>query len=427
MSVDDARASIELTALPNDGFVGQTITLRILFALDHDFFATAALPLVARPLDLPIAVTFPSIAAGHVERAIAPAEAVAVTRSVIVDGEPASARFVGSELRDGRSFDRYWVERALAFDEPGALELAAPTLRFAHATRFETSLFGDRIAVDRVESELRGTPRHFTVKPLPEAGRPSDFAGAVGRFNADAALDRTEWHVGETARLTITLRGDGDLARLPLPRADALPGIHRLGLLDERIGDARVLRCDLVAIADDVREIGPIGFATFDPGDAGRPCGYRVVATRPLPVTLVGTSGTTDGAAPGAFERSAGNGVVLTMSALVLFALAATLLLAFLRRRRGAIRVVEEVASVASDPCEQFAQRIAARLGSATASAFAPGLERRLVAAGIAAAIARSIVARLAALSAAKYDSPTARGAALPDEESAITAALRRP
>jgi hypothetical protein len=55
------------------------------------------------------------------------------------------------------------------------------------------------------------------VKPLP-AGKPANFSGAVGSFNINAELDRTELKTNEPLNLKVTISGKGNLELV-----DALP------------------------------------------------------------------------------------------------------------------------------------------------------------------------------------------------------------
>lgn len=51
-----------------------------------------------------------------------------------------------------------------------------------------------------------------TVAPLPAAGRPADFGGAVGTFDVAATLDHSQLVAGEPATLDVTVSGSGNFA-----------------------------------------------------------------------------------------------------------------------------------------------------------------------------------------------------------------------
>jgi len=65
----------------------------------------------------------------------------------------------------------------------------------------------------------------LVVSALPEAGRPEEHAGLVGRVQLSLATERASLRVGESVALQLTTRGAANLWALPSPFADlALPG-----------------------------------------------------------------------------------------------------------------------------------------------------------------------------------------------------------
>jgi len=56
------------------------------------------------------------------------------------------------------------------------------------------------------------------VKPLPEAGRPEDFSGAVGTFDFVVTTDKTALRHGESIELDVVISGKGNLELFPLPK-----------------------------------------------------------------------------------------------------------------------------------------------------------------------------------------------------------------
>jgi BatD DUF11 like domain len=83
--------------------------------------------------------------------------------------------------------------------------------------------------LDRLfEPEVSGTPftQHIVlesnpvtvhVKPLPDAGKPPDFNGAVGKFSVFASIDSKEVDTGDAAILTVTVKGSGNLPVITAP------------------------------------------------------------------------------------------------------------------------------------------------------------------------------------------------------------------
>ncbi|MCB4798148.1 BatD family protein [Neotamlana laminarinivorans] len=58
----------------------------------------------------------------------------------------------------------------------------------------------------------------INVKPLPEAGKPSDFTGAVGDFKFDVSTSKTELDATESLQLKVRVSGNGNLKLFNLPK-----------------------------------------------------------------------------------------------------------------------------------------------------------------------------------------------------------------
>ncbi|HLA60307.1 MAG TPA: BatD family protein, partial [Puia sp.] len=83
--------------------------------------------------------------------------------------------------------------------------------------------------LDRLfEPEVSGTPftQHIVleskpvmvhVKPLPEAGKPADFNGAVGNYSISASLNTKEVDTGDAANLSVSVKGTGNLPVINAP------------------------------------------------------------------------------------------------------------------------------------------------------------------------------------------------------------------
>lgn len=74
--------------------------------------------------------------------------------------------------------------------------------------------------------ELRTHPLTVQVEPLPEAGRPDSFNGAVGRFRVAAGVDKRGVKVGEAVTLTLTIEGRGNLKALGDPKLPEMPALR---------------------------------------------------------------------------------------------------------------------------------------------------------------------------------------------------------
>ena len=77
-------------------------------------------------------------------------------------------------------------------------------------------LFGRRRMV-RVNKTVSAGNRTISVKPLPEAGKPIDFTGAVGDFVFDVTTNKNILDANESLELTTKISGKGNLKLFDLP------------------------------------------------------------------------------------------------------------------------------------------------------------------------------------------------------------------
>ncbi|MGZ3873047.1 MAG: BatD family protein [Mucilaginibacter sp.] len=69
-------------------------------------------------------------------------------------------------------------------------------------------------AFKEVRYKAKSAPVVIHVKPLPESGKPEGYAGAVGAFNMEAAVDKTALRANETLNYKIKITGAGNIKLL---------------------------------------------------------------------------------------------------------------------------------------------------------------------------------------------------------------------
>ena len=81
------------------------------------------------------------------------------------------------------------------------------------------NIFGEMQLIEDSKTVSSGT-KTITVKPLPEAGKPVDFSGAVGKFSFKATPSKTSLKSGENLNLAVVVSGTGNLKLFSLPKPE---------------------------------------------------------------------------------------------------------------------------------------------------------------------------------------------------------------
>jgi len=173
----------------------------------------------------------------------------------------------------------------------------------------------------------RTTPLKLEVKPLPEAGRPAEFSGAVGTFRMKVTADRNAVDLGDAVAIRATVEGEGSLQSAQPPKLEAPPDvkIYDPKTLDtamlgaEHLGARKTWEWVVVPLAPGTVKVPAPKFAYFDAA-AGV---YREL-TGELPELAVrrGAGGGESIAARGEVQANAKD-------------------IAFLKMRRGALQEAE--------------------------------------------------------------------------------------
>jgi hypothetical protein len=122
---------------------------------------------------------------------------------------------------NGKQYAEYVIKKQALFPtKEGALQI--PSATFGLVVRTGSGGF---FSLGMQESVFRKTEAMtLKVSPLPEAGKPTSFSGAVGNFKLESAIDKSTAETGEALNLKVTLSGSGNLKTItefPLPE---LPG-----------------------------------------------------------------------------------------------------------------------------------------------------------------------------------------------------------
>ncbi|MCI0624659.1 MAG: BatD family protein [Acidobacteria bacterium] len=122
-----------------------------------------------------------------------------------------------NRVLNGKQYAEYVIKKQALFPTTsGTLQI--PSATFALVVRTSSGGF---FSLGTQESVFRKTePIAVKVMPLPEAGRPPGFSGAVGNFKLESVIDRATAETGQALNLKVTLSGTGNLKTItefPLP------------------------------------------------------------------------------------------------------------------------------------------------------------------------------------------------------------------
>ncbi len=183
--------------------------------------------------------------------------------------------------------------------DPASIQRMFRSFQQSFSHTFEASLgraHDDAMALKAFASAIE-------IKPLPVAGQPATFSGAVGRFDLRASVAATQVHASEPVTLRVAVQGEGDLDRVDLPGIatsgdwKAYPTTSKIEAPEpgKRLG-RKTFEQVLIPLHGGKLTIPPVALSAFDPV-SGR---YTAVETSPLTISIDGpqASGTADTATP---------------------------------------------------------------------------------------------------------------------------------
>lgn len=276
-------AFLEVTAAKKSYFVNEPVRVKIRFGIDTSI-SRNLLQMFNRHLDPPVQIQAPWIdefpGGVAVETAKIPPEQA---HEIAANLNITQIRTIGNMDREGRAFTVYELERAWIPGRTGEVQLSNAMLRFHFATKIVQNGWGESVAQDRQQAFVYGETLKIDVKPIPEEGRPTTFAGAVGKFKISAEATPHDLKVGESLKFKFRIEGEGNLEFLEPPSLGALDGFHVYGNIDDKNRDARTITYDLSPLNENVKEIPPVVFTYFETEGVGA---FKTVKTEPIPIRV---------------------------------------------------------------------------------------------------------------------------------------------
>lgn len=185
----------------------------------------------------------------------------------------------------------------LSAAQPGKATIGPATVRYKTGSSpfaaFDR-LFGG--AAVSAEKTARSTPITLSVRPLPTAGQPASFSGAVGsNFILKAQASPEQVEAGEAVNVTVTVQGPGNLKAtrdLEFPSLDGFkiyPAASSSGLGQTKNGATlgyKIFKAVLVPSASGIYTLPPFKWSYFDAASAT----YKTLQTQPISLTVTPAS-----------------------------------------------------------------------------------------------------------------------------------------
>lgn len=140
----------------------------------------------------------------------------------VVDMTQADPDTHTKESLNGRPCNVYIIRKAQLYPlQPGPVTLETATLD----NKLQFLRAEDQSAVTQNVS-LSSKPLIINVKPLPDAGKPANFKGAVGNFTIESSLAKKDLSTDEAGKLIITISGKGNMQLLTNPEISWPAGLE---------------------------------------------------------------------------------------------------------------------------------------------------------------------------------------------------------
>ncbi len=203
-----------------------------------------------------------------------------------------------TEVIDGKQFSVGILKRAALFPtQTGKLEVTPFELNVPvrlqkkrNPNNIWDDFFGDPFGRgESIEYMAKSNTVRIEVLPLPESGKPESFKGAVGSFDFNVFLDKSETVTNEPISIKMRIKGKGNIKLLEMPSFELPAGFEKYDpKINEQINrsgtisgmkEAEYLFVPRIA---GVREIKPIEFSCFDPARKK----YVTLKSQPLKINI---------------------------------------------------------------------------------------------------------------------------------------------
>jgi len=207
----------------------------------------------------------------------------------------------------GRMYDVSVIKTAIFPERDGRLVIGPASVRCPVAGQgmdpFSPNFFNQVFNMNFGAAQMKTVSTNalkLIVLPLPAAGQPRNFSGAVGHFSISDSLDKNRTQVGGALNLTVSIQGQGNLRAvgdLRMPELTSFRTYETVSSLNldkknDVVEGSKVYKTVLIPRISGDLTIPPIAFAYFDPAHGA----YETIRTKPLSV----------GVKPGPANQAAG-------------------------------------------------------------------------------------------------------------------------
>ncbi len=205
-------------------------------------------------------------------------------------------------LRDGRDWKIVTFRTLITPSKAGKITLGPADVPFvAEVPRqrrrsndpfesFFNDPFFERAFAERKRYNARAPAVELNVKPLPVAGRPASFSGAIGQFKFTATGSPNHVKVGDPITMRMTVSGKGNFDRVQAPALVNPQGWHAYpasnnfeAAANSELEGTKTFEMPVVPETTQ-REMPRFEFTYFDP-DQGK---YVALPSEPAPLTVDG-------------------------------------------------------------------------------------------------------------------------------------------
>ncbi|MEW6050580.1 MAG: BatD family protein [Candidatus Zixiibacteriota bacterium] len=194
---------------------------------------------------------------------------------------------------NGRNYRVIERKYALFPTQTGELTIGRATISTTVAARAQRrdpfDMFGD-LFPQGMKVSTHSESISINVRQLPQAGRPADFTGTVGRFAITADADKTEVEVNQPVTVKVRISGSGNVKSVGEPvipdlvdfRVYRASSSENVAKDSDRMGGTKLFEEVFIPKRPGLLEIPALTFNYFDPSKGK----YETATTRAMNITV---------------------------------------------------------------------------------------------------------------------------------------------